>query len=393
MMKGAFAAGVGMVVLWTVLRLQATEPEPEDHPLGREYFISPSGCPTNNGTLSSPWGSVDTALERVGGGNIVTLLPGVYREGILVGTSGTQGHPTVIRSQRKWSAIIRGTPSHGVYIGDGVTNVVIDGLQVDHAGIDGIKVGSYATVRNCWVHHSARQGIAAHYTRQTLIERNLVEHNGKDARFDHGLYLSGTNDTVRCNVIRWNRTYGCQIYHDPPLSSAECSFYNNLVYGNKYALTVWSPSRQTNYVFSNTLISESYVVIAHYGTLCLSNNIMVGSKYGRVIWPLGGAEVRTDFNLTSVSSFPPHGAHDVVAEDPGFVNQAKGLFWLAGGSAARWTATRGTVPPVDFFGRPGTRTLDAGAFQYDRRFLSEQRSLDPSPALPDYWSTELLTAP
>jgi len=356
-------------------------------PLGampREFFVSPGGSATNSGNETAPCPSVAVALSRAVGGDIITLLPGNYSEPVVVELSGTAEFPTIIRSQRKWDAIIQGSPGHGIYVADGVTNVVIDGLQVANAGIDGVKVGSYATVRDCWIHHSKHQGIAGHRTRGTCLERNLVEHNGTDPHFDHGLYVSGTNLVVRGNVIRWNKTYGCQIYVDPPASSADCRFYCNLVYGNPNALTVWSPTGQTNYVFNNTLVSKQFVLIADYGILCVTNNILVGVARRQILSAEHGANLRGDYNLTPVPG-RQRGPHDVVASDPGFVNPGAGLFWLRRESAAWGSAAERLGPPVDFFGRKLARVLSVGAFQYHRQLVNDTRILDPSPARPDYW--------
>ena len=358
----------------------------------KEYFVSPSGDETNAGTVLSPWPSTGTALSRISAGDIVTLLPGTYTEPVIIETSGTAASPTVLRSQRKWSAIVKGSPSHGIYTADGVTNVIIDGLQIANSGIDGVKVGSYITVRNCWVHHSIHQGISAHNTCQTILEYNLVEHNGTDPTFDHGIYVNGTNDLIRGNVIRWNQHYGCQIYYDPPASSANCQFYNNLVYSNPNALTVWSPAGQTNYVFNNTLLADNYVLIADYGILCVTNNILLGANRRRLLSAEDQALIKPDYNLVSADT-KPRGNHDVVAAVPSFLNPGAGLFWLRGDSPARGAAAPGIVPPVDFFGRKQSRAYDVGAFQFHARFIFDNRSLDPSPANPDYWVTDLTAHP
>jgi hypothetical protein len=349
-----------------------------------EYFVSPSGSQTNSGTETSPWPSVGFALSNASGGDLITLLPGTYAEAVVVELSGNAEHPTVIRSQRKWEAVIQGSPSHGIYVADGVTNVVIDGLQVAAAAIDGVKVGTYAIVRNCWIHHSTHQGISAFQTEGTLLERNLIEHNGTDPLFDHGIYLNGTNDVVRCNVIRWNKCYGCQFYAGAPVSSAECRFYNNLVYGNLNALTVWSPTCQTNYVFNNTLWSDRYVLVADYGILCVTNNILIGPSARRIFYLQDGAAIRADYNAISTSG-RRQGAHDVMIDQPGFLNASGGLFWLQANSPARGVAAAGIVPPVDFFGTTQNRVLDVGAFQYRGHLTRDSRVLDPSPANPDYW--------
>jgi len=355
----------------------------------REFFVSPAGCDTNSGSEGAPCSRIATVLSRASGGDVITLLPGTYNEAIEIEISGTLQQPTTIRSQGKWGAIIKPAEGHGVYVADGVTNVLIDGLQVAEAKIDGIKVGSYATVRNCWIHHSAHQGLSAHNTRGTVVEYNLIEHNGTDTRLDHGIYLSGTNDIVRGNVIRWNKTYGCQIYYDPPSSSADCEFYNNLVYGNRDALTVWSPAGQTNYVFNNTLVSGNFVVQADYGTLCLTNNILVGPSPKRLIYAEDRARVLADYNLTSVRG-TVRGPHDVTTSDPGFINPSAGLYWLRRDSEARGRAVRSIVPPVDFFGLPEHKAYDVGALQFRARYAADGRVLDPS-AQPDYWSTNAFT--
>jgi hypothetical protein len=354
-----------------------------------EYFVAPSGREDNAGSESSPWPSVEFALNRVGGGNTITLLPGDYTEPIIIERSGPNGHPTTIRSLRKWEAILQKTTSHGIYTSDGVTNVVIDGLQIAHAGIDGAKVGSYVTVRNCWIHHATHQGISAHRTCGTIVEFCLIEHNGTDPEFDHGVYMSGTNDIVRCNVIRWNKTYGCQIYYDPPASSAECQFYNNLVYGNKNALTVWSPAGQTNYVFSNTLISTNYVLIADFGTLGATNNILLGAKWHRAVSLEDGARLRADCNLI-LPSVRTTGPHDVVAFDPGLISVVDGLFGPARGSPARGRAAAGMVPPMDFWGRRERVLTDIGALQYRPYLSSAQHPPVVSAAGIDYWAFDSL---
>ena len=344
------------------------------------------------GTESSPWPSFTFASSKAAGGDIITLLPGIYSAPVVVELSGTADSPTVIRSRLKWDAILQNSPGHGIYIADGVTNVVIEGFQVTGAGIDGVKVGSFATVRNCWIHHSKRQGIAAHGVRQTTIEYNLVEHNGTDPTLDHGMYLSGTNIVVRGNVIRWNKTYGCQIYADPPSSSANCQFYCNLLYGNRDALTVWSPTRQTNYVFNNTLISDRYVLIADYGTLCLTNNILIGARRQQILSAEDGATIAADYNLTTIPG-KTRGLHDVVASGPGFVNPSAGLYWLRSDSPAWGSAAERIAPPVDFFGRKQTKVLSMGAFEYRSRLVKDTRVLDPSPARPDYWLSDVGSKP
>ena len=169
-----------------------------------------------------------------------------------------------------------------------------------------------------------------------------------------------------------------------PPDSANCQFYCNLVYGNRDALTVWSPTGQTNFVFNNTLLSDRYVVIADHGVLCLTNNILIGLHQDQVLCAEEGATIQADYNLTPVRG-TQSGAHDLVVADPGFVRPAAGLFWLRQDSPAWGSAAQGIALPADFFGMKRSRVLSMGAFQFGAQLIGDKRVLDPSPARPDYW--------
>jgi hypothetical protein len=377
------------------------------NPPGTNYFVATNGSSTNSGlSADSPW-SLNYALANAGPSNIITLLPGVYPS-IPISQSGT-----TLRSQTKWAAKIVGTPGlHGIWTSgnSSVSNVVVDGFEVSHSYIDGVKFnGPYSTVRNCWIHHSGRgdpnavtntdfsftgQGVSAFNQMGTVIEYNLIEYNGMAIGHDHGIYFSGTNAIVRGNVIRYNLSYGVQAYDDV----GECQnsqIYNNLIYGNRAGLTVWSRSGFTNYVFNNTISSATnYCVVSDYGHLVLANNILiVGSGWYPTVANENGSVVETDFNLVSKSAPAPFvgGPHDVVANDPGFENPSNGLYWLSASSPARGIANSSVSLPVDFFGRTGVVLQDVGAFQYDGQLVTDTRLLDPSSANPDYWSTTFTT--
>ena len=74
-----------------------------------------------------------------------------------------------------------GSPgAHGIWTDNNVGNVIIDGIEVAESALDGISLnGPNCVVRNCWVHDSAGSGISARAERDTLVERNLIERNGK----------------------------------------------------------------------------------------------------------------------------------------------------------------------------------------------------------------------
>jgi hypothetical protein len=347
-------------------------------------FASPDGSAANDGfTTNTPW-SLSYALTQAGPTTSITLLPGTYPS-IEITQPGTK-----LVSLTKWGAkIIGSSGSHGIWTDPAVGDVILDGIQIANSSQDGISLnGSNCVVRNCWIHDSSSNGVSSSLNMGTLLERNLIEHNGMAVAPGQkpGIALSGTNCIVRGNVIRYNQGWGCQIYAAAPASSGECQVYNNLIYSNGAGVTVWSPAGQTNYVFNNTIISSTNTCLcSDYGTLYVTNNILVAGVGIPLIKTIDGATALSDYNLVNLST-SPGGPHDVVNSNPGFVNASAGLYWLANGSPAVGLANPTVVPPVDFFGKLQSAVVDVGAVQYSSALAADQRVLDPSTSSgADYW--------
>lgn len=362
----------------------------------REYFVSPNGSTANSGTADSPW-PLSYALSHVAASSIITLLPGTYPS-FEIATSAL-----TLRSQIKWAAKVLGSRgAHGIVTATGVSNVVVDGLEVAYSYHDGIKFnGHNSTARNCWVHHAAYgdpnavpntdssftgQGIAAHNQYGTLIENNLVEYCGMWISHDHGIYINGTNCVVRNNVIRNNLTWGIQLYDDYPGECVNIHVYNNLVYNNKAGLTVWSHAGYTNFVYNNTILARTnYCIISDYGHLIAKNNILaVTESWHPIISSEDGSVVEADYNLANKSY--SGGAHDLITNYFGLVNTNRGLYWLKSDSPARGIALAGAAESVNFFSQSQSSVSDIGAFQYSTLLAEDTRTLDPSGANSDYWS-------
>ena len=379
---------------------------PFDVRLQRELFVSPTGSSANVGSMDSPW-PLKYALSHAGPGSIITLMPGTYGSIDLPDPVAMSG--LTLRSRIKWGARIIGSPGmNGITTQPGVSNVVIDGFEIAYSYIDGVKFNDDgSTVRNCWIHHSGKgnpsavintdssftgQGVAAHNKYGTLIENNLIENCGLWINHDHGIYINGTNNIVRGNVLRGNLAHGVQVYEDEPRAAANCQIYANLIYGNGRGIVIYGQTNCTNYVFNNTVICtnsavESTPILSRRsGILAATNNIALGNRYSIRSDDNGpGASlIRADYNVVSN---PAGGPHDRVASAVGFVAPESGLYWLATVSAARGAANATEIPPVNFFGKVQSGVADAGALQYDSVLASDTRVLDPSgSAGADYWS-------
>src|SRR5262249_9250045 len=186
-----------------------------------------------------------------------------------------------IKSQVKWAAVICDIPGASIdtTTTDGSVNgVVLDGLCVSNSLNEAIIIRSGANhiVRNCWVvdtgktqggSYQSQSGIETiGPTANCILEYNLVERNGRSAKYDHGIYIGGTNHVIRGNVIRNNVAFGIQFYAHSSWDVTGCKAYNNLIYHNGTASTdgvtdgiVFEPNNSgaTCDIFGNTIIANN----------------------------------------------------------------------------------------------------------------------------------------
>jgi parallel beta-helix repeat protein len=275
--------------------------------------------------------------------------------------AGTPSAPTVIRSEVKWKAVIYGSLEHGVYVADYCNYVVIDGLEVAGARIDGIKIsGDNGVVRNCWVHGSGSQGISIHGKKYWTIENCLVEFNGQNVQFHHGIYADGQDYIVRNNVVRHNSGYGMQLYPD----ARRGTVVNNLVYGHprKGGIVLQLKSAGKNVIANNTIADNALGINIYAGRGdVLVNNIFVGpspiQKDSKTV------DLVMDYNLCSPAC--TQGEHGLEG-DPAFVYAARGVYWLKAASPAIGAGAPEYAPAADFWGRVRKQDapVDLGAFPF-----------------------------
>lgn len=378
-------------------------------PAGTAFYASPNGSNLNTGlTPDSPW-TLQYALNHLGPGITVIVLPGQYVGAFKIYyISATASSPAVVRSQSKWKAVIANSPGRGFEVYQS-QNVIIDGFCVTNCVSDGVKLlDPNNTVRNCWITHNGNvtddSGITSNSTTTSAntFEYNLIEYNGilplngRTAGYGHGVYFSGSSNIVRGNVVRGNGGFGIHLYTGvSTVRQANNYIYGNLCYGhtNFYGVTLWNATTEgllasTNYCFNNTFTDGMTV---SWGTLCLSNNIImpaVGNPNVPIyVAPTRPLNIRGDYNSGNIA-ISPAGPHDIirnVAKTEFFVDPTKGLYWLALGSPARSKAALLSLP-FDFFGNAGFVATDIGAFQFNPILALDVRTLGVTSKLPDYWS-------
>lgn len=350
------------------------------------FWISPHGSAGGTGTQSNPFPSIKTAIERVGGGHTFIFKPGYYvgeQITLFPRHAGTPQKPTVLKSQEKYKAIIHGSPFHDFYIRKGCKWVVIDGFDVGGAGYTGVKSnGDYTVIRNCRIHNNALHGIEAHNVIGTVIENNLIEYNGKNPQFDHGIYSSGDNVTIRNNIIRCNAGFGLHLY--PHISNSRIE--NNLIFGNiRWGILLLSKTKADNRIINNTIVDNGAgIIVGPKAGDIIVNNIVVNntgwkfSKPGSIQVNTGGdlSQVRIEHNLC-VPPYRGPGANN-ISGDPMFLDLKKGVFFLKKNSPAVANGSPEFAPARDFFGhtRSQEKKHDFGCFPFTESLLSPNARKD-----------------
>src|SRR5579884_2869250 len=78
---------------------------------GAQYYVSPSGSDSNDGSLNHPFATIQKAANVVTPGSIVFVLPGTYTSPVVVQTDGTAAARISFVSTVKWGAQIKTTGS------------------------------------------------------------------------------------------------------------------------------------------------------------------------------------------------------------------------------------------------------------------------------------------
>jgi parallel beta-helix repeat protein len=364
------------------------------------YYVAPEGKADGDGSPARPFPSAEVALARVSGGSTLIFRPGIYRGPIRVPLrcKGTSQHPTVLKSEAKWKAVVIGAEYHGIATDDNCDWVVVDGFEVMGARYDGIKMnGSFSTVRNCYVHNNAHMGIAMHDQKGGVIERNLIEFNGSHVQFHHGVYADGEDLTVRANIVRHNAAYGLHLY--PHLKHAV--IVNNLVYGHprKPGVIVACPDGGGgNLIANNTIVANAGGVQVWDGHGEVVVNNILANNGPALLFDESTRNVTVEHNL--MNALPDRASPSNLAGDPRFVDADRGAYWLRPDSPAIGKASRQRAPDEDFWGRPRAddRPVDIGCFAFvpslaapDARSSWYQNwpyRFAPSPKsdLPDLWA-------
>jgi len=364
-------------------------PTPTPTPGPNDFFVSPSGSDSNNGSASAPWATIQHAANSVGPGDTVLVADGTYNEcRVTPSNSGTPSAPITFQSQNKWGAKIAMAPSCDTGFNLTTSYTVVKNFDISapqnttpstqgvwlHSGsnhtVFGNKIhnigGTASDSGNAWV------GIFGQ-TVDDFIDSNVIFGVGRSScvsscslHNDHGMYIDGTlganATTIINNVIYDNQVgYDIQLF---PGSMSNISIINNTMDGTS------PPSNGvTGCIVQSVALSNSRI----------SNNICTNPNGGVMIHECiscgsSASNVTVDHNITTVGTVVEvNNTYNVTSDNVLNANAAAMYnnfgtqdFSLTSTSPALGIATGAVAPPLDIVGtpRPLNGRFDAGAYEF-----------------------------
>ncbi len=256
----------------------------EIRPIVGDYYVSPDGNDSNNGSKTLPFRSIQKAVGIMAPGDTVVVIAGDYPECVTISKSGSSESTRLLI----FSESLHGAKCSGFRIkGDFVT---LDGFDVEADAVKnyvGISVAGKSNVEilNCKVHECPMGGInfahdAVQGSNNARIINNILEHNGQ-----WGINLIGSNGLIEGNEItktvqhhpkgdepgfQGNDADGLRIFGD-----------NHIIRGNRVldigdpgdggnidphvdCLQTWDGSLNGQPVMTNTIIEGNYFRVKHF---------------------------------------------------------------------------------------------------------------------------------
>ena len=218
------------------LRVQRLEPRLT---LSASYYVSPTGSDSNSGSATSPWLTLQHAVDSVGAGDHIEIASGAY-QGCRIGNSGTATAPCVLEAAAGAHVIINAPGASNAHGSDieienfnGLVSYwTINGFEVENAplaaGID-VRNTSHITIENCYGHDNQKWGLFLAFSDYPLITHNHFAYS----KTQHGIYDSNSGDyaTVTDNECDHNADAGIQFNGDVT-SGGKGYMTGNLIAGN-----------------------------------------------------------------------------------------------------------------------------------------------------------------
>jgi hypothetical protein len=175
-MKRLMIILVGMVCMLSIIGFGI--PTRSVEAAGSIYYVAKNGSDNNNGSVNSPWLTINHAAQEVTAGNTVNIETGTYNERIIPANSGSAGSPITYQNYNGESVIIDGT-----------------GLSLGQSGLFDIN-----------------SGITGHAMNYITISGLTIQNAGSSSAYTAGVFVSGSCDHITIENLTVDRTGVSGIY-------------------------------------------------------------------------------------------------------------------------------------------------------------------------------------
>ncbi|MFP2910316.1 nitrous oxide reductase family maturation protein NosD [Pyxidicoccus sp. 3LFB2] len=284
--------------------------EPPPPRYSREWFVSPSGSDTAQGTRQKPLRTISKALTLVGPGEIVRVQAGTYAEKLELDThvkAGTaaapitlrgEGNPKLVPTSSGWFMVrvqrphwriegfeldVRGQRQVAVTFSGDTEGTVLAGNHLHHGAFgSGISTDSGAhgvTIENNHIHHFARGSDDSHgvviapTSRDITVRGNDIHDNSGDSVQCLGPEGYSNNAPARGVLIEDNRMYNNRENAVDIKTCHDVTVRGNRMHGFAKSSTSRGEALVVHYSAKNVIVEDNDISNASLGVAVGGNRV------------------------------------------------------------------------------------------------------------------------
>lgn len=380
---------------------------------GTVYYVSKSGndafsCFAAQNT-ATPKQTIAAGIRCLSAGDTLYIHEGTYNEATneyrtklpsgnswqtAVTIAGYPGEKVIIQPKSGESEVLRIMGSSGGTRYVVFDNLILDGtnitsniVKITYTGTNPNNTAHHIRIQNCELKHAKTNGIFVDSESNNNEFINLKIHDNGASDFDHGMYISGSNNMIeKCDIYR-NAGWGIHIYTEHKPESANYNIvrrnnihenaragnrgfgiiissgtgntvYNNLIWGNNGGIQIDYHAVNTS-IYNNTIWSNNSGKTHENGI-----KTGAGSSNARIVNNISWNHMAGNISNAGINTYLTNNLTD---KSPQFLNSSTLDFRLQGKSPAI-NAGKNLAPLItdDYNGirRPQGSAYDIGAFEY-----------------------------